>query len=270
MSAIVGTGDGKLPTNVASKTIAKDIVLEIVDNVLDTVDGKEMEQITVEEFKERFSQEMAGNKSKPGNSLIGTGDQKSSDALKTPEALFSHPPVEKKSRLTDLVKNSKQVLAKIMMSDSKLKLPQEKKEDEKIVEVVELDCIQPSDVPFKSRIVPEEVPLPDTDSDATPSPPHFEESLEEIGLDPAKNEEIPPADGRRRMTFPRAGGSRAKAAFVARCRTLKREATNLKKKKWDVKGKIVNFFRKKPAQEDEKSQPLEKQEVELVKESDAE
>lgn len=69
---IVGTGDGKLPKNVASKTIAKDIVIEIVDNALDTVDGKENEQISVAEFKERFSQEMAPNKSKPGNSLIGS------------------------------------------------------------------------------------------------------------------------------------------------------------------------------------------------------
>lgn len=136
--------------------------------------------------------------------------------------------------------------------------------------MVELDCIQPSDLPFKSRTVPEEVPLPDSESDATPSPPHFEESLEEIGLDGGKNEVDKPVDERRRMTFPRAGGSRAKAVFVARCRTLKREATNLKKKKWDVKGKIVNFFRKKTAQADEKTQPLGKQDEELVKEAERE
>lgn len=105
-----------------------------------------------------------------------------------------------------------------------------------------------SDLPFKSRskILPEEVPLPENDLQESLSPSSSEDRMEEIGLSqhPKEATETEKKE-KKRMTFPRASGSKAKAAFTAKCRTLKREATNLKKKKWDVSGKIANFFRKR-------------------------
>lgn len=65
----------------------------------------------------------------------GTGDQKSNESFERQEPIPYHPPVEKKSRLTDLVRNSKQILAKIMMTDSKMNLNPEEKKEEEVVKV---------------------------------------------------------------------------------------------------------------------------------------
>ncbi|XP_050293915.1 uncharacterized protein LOC126734367 [Anthonomus grandis grandis] len=263
---IIGTGDGEVKEVaknecVATKSIANDIVLEIVDNALDLVDDnsvlnkqKRMDNNPFEEYKkDKRGDEKIYAKEKP-TSLIGTGDQKSNEAFEPQEPTTYHPPVEKKNRLTDLVKNSKQLLAKIIMSDSKVLLQAEKKEDEKVMEVIELDCVQLSDIPYKKKIKmsPETIPLPKNDSHEILEPPPTDDSMVDIGLNSSteepKKEEV---KERKRMTFPRASGSKAKAAFAAKCRTLKREATNLKKKKWDVSNKIVNFFRKKRSIKDD-------------------
>jgi len=73
---IIGTGDGKLGgprknEGTASKTIAKDVVLEIIDNALDIVDDKSrsvMDKIPVEELQERFT---LSSKEKPTTPLTG-------------------------------------------------------------------------------------------------------------------------------------------------------------------------------------------------------
>lgn len=71
---IIGTGDGKLGgprKNEGSKTIAKDVVLEIIDNALDIVDDKSrsvMDKIPVEELQERFN---LSSKEKPSTPLTG-------------------------------------------------------------------------------------------------------------------------------------------------------------------------------------------------------
>lgn len=69
--------------------------------------------------------------------MPGTGDQRDSiETLESPEPVIHHPRVEKKNRLTDLVKNSKQVLAKIIQSESKADIHEAKKGEEKLVEVL--------------------------------------------------------------------------------------------------------------------------------------
>lgn len=108
-----------------------------------------------------------------------------------------------------------------------------------------MDCPKPNDKPFKSRKKPEEVPLPEDNSTDLLNPP--EDLMDEIKLNSVKEDSTVE---KKRMTFPRASGARARAAFVAKCRTLKKEAT-LKRKKWDVGSKIANFFRKKRGQIEE-------------------
>lgn len=152
---IIGTGDGKLGSprkNEGSKTIAKDVVLEIIDNALDIVDDKSrsvMDKILVEELQERFTltkdkppTPLTGKTTNLNNlvtkvAMAGTGDQRDSiETLESPEPVICHPRVEKKNRLTDLVKNSKQVLAKIIQSESKADIQDTKKGEEKLVEVL--------------------------------------------------------------------------------------------------------------------------------------
>lgn len=105
-----------------------------------------------------------------------------------------------------------------------------------------MDC--PNEKPYKIRKKPEEIPLPEDDSTDLLNPP--EDLMEEIKLNSPKEELVE----KKRMTIPRASGARARAAFVAKCRTLKKEAT-LKRKKWDVGSRIANFFRKKRGQIEE-------------------
>lgn len=77
-------------------------------------------------------------------------------------------PVEKKSRVADLIKNSKQVLSEYIL-DEEAKLVQDKIEEqqERFLQVIELDCVLPEQAPFKAQKMcdPETVPLPDETSD---------------------------------------------------------------------------------------------------------
>lgn len=82
-------------------------------------------------------------------------------------------PIEKKSRTTDLVKNSKQILTDIIKNES-MKQTQEKFEEneEKLIQVIELDCVHPGDKPFKvpKKYDPTEIPLPQDDDELVEIP----------------------------------------------------------------------------------------------------
>lgn len=55
--------------------------------------------------------------------------------------------VEKKTRVTDLVMNSKQVLSEFLMSDESRKMQEEWEEkNEKVIQVIELDYIKPEEM----------------------------------------------------------------------------------------------------------------------------
>ncbi|KAL1506138.1 hypothetical protein ABEB36_005557 [Hypothenemus hampei] len=259
---VVGTGDGKLKNSIksdtrASKAIAKSTLLEIVNNAVDVASVRSnssplsvLEKIPIETL---IGKPIKDTKEKSAAPLTGTGDQRSNEALEIEETIIQHPPVEKKNRLMDLVKNSKQAIAKIIMSDSKIALQEKKKEVEKIVEVIDLDCVQPTDLPFKSNSgkVPEEVGLRHIVShEILASTPFQYEDMEELSL--SKDDSIDYGE-LKRMTLPAISGGNAKAVFLEKCRTLKREATNFKKKKWYVGGKLANFFKKKKKSDKEET-----------------
>lgn len=98
----------------------------------------------------------------------GVGDQPPKGTDKEQEPIPETPQVEKKSRVTDLIKNSKQILSEYIMKE-KAKPMQDKLEEtqEEIIQVIELDCVKPGDEPFKAhrKYIPEEVPLPDDDEE---------------------------------------------------------------------------------------------------------
>ncbi|CAG9772993.1 unnamed protein product [Ceutorhynchus assimilis] len=388
---IIGTGDGKLENlekthSPPSTSMVKGIVEDIIENALDISEN---------------SCVAAPREKSP--CFFGTGDQKSDEDIKKKISCY-FPQVEKKTRLTDLVRNSKQILQKMMMSESKTTIQEQERKaeelQEKLIQAIDLDCIQLSDVQHKIKtpISPEEVDLPkndsadilnpfdtnsDNESDTESSSGIIKEQFEsdisneqdlvccrldkqalspiqnldelneqdlitscelvvqsnkkllspkenlvesdgqdlltssnmieielnknhaqsnndiglnsnskksneqsstvenlvqcdrlnrtqtkdletelnssqsdstikinqsdiiEIKLDDGKEETGTTSIAKRLMTLPRATTSKAKAALTAKCRTLKREATTLKKKKWNVSGRIANFFRKR-------------------------
>ncbi|XP_066246423.1 uncharacterized protein [Euwallacea similis] len=237
---MIGTGNRNLEKLVrnegASKTIAKDIVLEIVANALDITDNNTMTRIPAEPFKK------VPVKKKPLAQIRGIGDQRSNETLEAQETIIHSPRARKKNRLTDLAENSKQVISKMISSECKASPYDEKKDQKKLVELT--DVVYIKDEPFQSKYKerPEKVSLPKGDTNENMmTKPASEKLMGNVNLDPTKEDSVE----KKRMTFPRATGSRAKTVFMAKCRTLKKEAINFNKKKWDVGGRIVNFFKKK-------------------------
>lgn len=98
----------------------------------------------------------------------GVGDQPPKGTEKEQESVPETPQVEKKSRVTDLIKNSKQILSEYIMKE-KAKPMQDKLEEtqEEFIQVIELDCVKPGDEPFKANktYMPEDIPLPDDDEE---------------------------------------------------------------------------------------------------------
>ncbi|XP_066151671.1 uncharacterized protein [Euwallacea fornicatus] len=229
---MIGNENGNLEKPVekerVSKTIVKDVVLEIVANALGITDDKAMTKIPADQFKR------APVKEKSLARIRGTGDQRSKDTLEAQELVIHDARARKKNRLPDLARNSKQVFAKMIACENKADPRKEKKNRKKLFEN-EL---------FKSKYKehPEEVSLSKENRNENITTRHpSEKPMVDLNLDTTKEDLVE----RKRMTFPRATGSRTKTAFMAKCRTLKKEAINFNKKKWDVGGRIINFFRKK-------------------------
>lgn len=105
----------------------------------------------------------------------GVGDQPPKRTEKEHQERVPEPPqIEKKSRVTDLIKNSKQILSEYIMKE-KTKPIQDKLEEtqEEFLQVIELECVKPGDKPFKAqrKYIPEDVPLPNEED---------EEEIEEV------------------------------------------------------------------------------------------
>lgn len=173
--------------------------------------------------------------------LKGIGDQlESEEEIIQEETSVKYPPVEKKNRLTDLVKNSKHVLAKLILNERRDTFEMK---NEKVVRIVDLNSGEPS---FKVRrnIVPENIPLPKSDSREILEETIVEETMDEIQL--YASDEKCEGKGdiyKKTMTFPLASGSGKNLSIAARCRTLK-FPVELKKKKWNIGSKIINYIRK--------------------------
>lgn len=175
-------------------------------------------------------------------SLKGLGDQLKADEYASSEEPVQHPPVEKKNRLTDLVKNSKQVLSKLILNDSN---NHGLVKHEKVLRVVNLDS-KKGKYKVKQTIKPETVPLPPSDSDEMLNQmnENTEQKLDEVELADATFKTNVEEIRAKTMTFPLAGPSNSSPSLLRRYRTLK-FATDLKQKKWNIGSKIINYIKKK-------------------------
>lgn len=102
----------------------------------------------------------------------GLGDQ-TPTGIAAEQKPVEPPQIEKKSRVTDLIKNSRQVLSEYIRKErSKKNADKAEETQEKFIQSIELDCVKPGDKPFKARkkYIPENIPLP----------PDNEEEIEEI------------------------------------------------------------------------------------------
>lgn len=226
------------------------MVSEIIDNALDVVEELEaksvknvgdilenlsnkFQELAISEEKSKISEIMEGSHA----STFGVGDHiDANKEVSTPPGI-RQPPVEKKSRLTDLVKNSKHLWAKLMLNEHKDETRDSK--SEKILRVVDLDCKEQPFKAVKSEQLPEDLPLPRSDSEDILNSPDENNSLDEINLSSSHGDEI-----KKTMTFPLAGSS---GKSLMECyRTIKLTA-DLKKKKWNIGTKIVNYIRKQQA-----------------------
>lgn len=263
-----GTGDCESKLHCKSETdlaqiVASELVSEILENALDIVEECEQEKSTrvvgdiLETLANRF-QEMnisEENKNSPKQScekegsfplLKGVGDQlEGEEEVLQEENSNKFPPVEKKNRLTDLVKNSKHVLAKLILNERKESF---EKKNEKVIRVVDLESGEPS---YKVRrsIIPENIPLPKNDSREILGDTIPEETMDEIQLYGSTEKQCEgKGDVYKTMTFPLASGSGRNLSLAARCRTLK-FPVELKKKKWNIGAKIINYIRKHKKEE---------------------
>lgn len=97
----------------------------------------------------------------------GVGDQPYDETLVSEPIPELEVPraVEKKSRVTDLVKNSPQIISEYLMMDERAKQNQEEWEEseEQLLQVIELDYVKPGEEPFRvqKKMFPEDVALPE-------------------------------------------------------------------------------------------------------------
>lgn len=180
--------------------------------------------------------------------MKGLGDQLKAQEDVIGEEIIKHPPVEKKNRLTDLVKNSKQILSKLILHEGNY---QNDTNNEKLLKVVDLES-KGHRYKTKHSIKPESVPLPPCDSseilkklDEEIDKASEEGKLEDVELastsfDKTNTDEI----RAKTMTFPLTGSSGPSTSFLGRYRTLK-FPNELKQKKWNIGSKLINYIKKK-------------------------
>lgn len=227
------------------------MVVEILENALEIVDDPEETTSSfsgniMESLSSTFQDVKTAENLQSSETITckrplkGLGDQLKAEEDAINEEQIRHPPVEKKNRLTDLVKNSKQILSKLILNESSHRMEMN---TEKLIRVVDLDT-QENRYKLKQIIDPENVPLPPSDSCEILNKLGDENKMEEIELanSSLKNdiEEI----RAKTMTFPLAGPSGPSSSFLGRYRTLK-FPNDLKHKKWNFGTKIINYIKKK-------------------------
>ncbi|KAG5883477.1 hypothetical protein JTB14_038351 [Gonioctena quinquepunctata] len=265
----IGTGDCDLEKISKSEqklatAIATELVSEILEDALDIVEeieekstvkvvgdifdnlSNQFQELVISEEKLKM-EKIEGIISTPP--LTGLGDQLETDEGIGEETPIKHQTVEKKSRLTDLVKNSKQILAKLMQSESTKETSSGNSPTEKVICVIELDS--GDQAPKTAEISPENIPLPRNDS-CEILKVLDREDMDEIQLSSFSDKGTQKGeDYKKTMTFPLAGPSEKNLSFSARYRTLK-FPYELKKKKWNFGTKIMNYIRKHQAKKEAK------------------
>ncbi|XP_019874661.1 uncharacterized protein LOC109602681 [Aethina tumida] len=264
----VGTGDCDYMGSEArndhelAQIIASDVVNEILDNAMgkvmqensqigDNVTGPHDLDCIIDAMDKVTDDEMEKKKNEAIKVPIkGTGDQLESTKEVVPDDKKErHPTVEKKSRLTDLVKNSKQLLSKYILNDN---IRHDNPEDdyaEKVLKVVELsescaktDLSNPGGATEDPNLIDESKdPFKSSEDDG---------SLDDIQLEKQSVDELTETM-KKTMTFPMAGSSSTKSfSMASKYKTLKMTASEIKKKKWNIGAKFLNYLRKHKAKKD--------------------
>ncbi|CAH0553433.1 unnamed protein product [Brassicogethes aeneus] len=234
--------------------IATEVVGDIVDNAMDIIqkkstgkigdiitDSNEFDSIIESMEKIQIVDEEKGKKKRLGDQLESTNE------IIADERKIRHQPVEKKSRLTDLVKNSKQLLSKYILNENIRHDNPEDDHKEKVIRVFEMDnqeednAIQSANVQLEANHLPEDV-QEDFEDD----------NLDDIQLEKGSNGDTP-ENIKKTMTFPIAGTSSTKS-FCNRYKTLKLTASELKKKKWNIGSKLMNIIKKNKSKKEDQGE----------------
>lgn len=250
--------------DLTSKKICTEILSEVMENALDLAQ-KDVGDTNVKCTKQKpsSSKSLIGpNEIKDDTNykpIIGVGDQLitgTEEILKEPKVV-NHPVVEKKNRLTDLVRNSKQILAKFL-NESKPPADVDVK-DEKVIKVIDLDCASPQDQPFKV-------------TKGNPENNENAESVDETKMDnvclsssgyhenPFETDETTIKEMKKSRTLPFASNipgcsvqtnTPLRFGIMTKCRTLRstiatssNSSKKDKDKKWNIGTKFLAYLRK--------------------------
>lgn len=194
-----------------------------------------------------------------------------------PESTNAPMTVEKKSRVTDLIKHSKQILSEYITHDAS-KQNQENFEDieEQVIQVIELDCVKPGEEKFlvHRKIRPEDIPLPEDDEEELIKIPddqtmdvidlsskafeaeqkavcETQEDPKECKTNESKKYNITVVMSPNNSLKPDAGSVCESSAFGANSNAKLKNAVceeKCKNKRWNLGARIMGLFRKNKQQ----------------------
>lgn len=228
-----------------------------MENALEIVDDTEeksqrLENDIMDTFSCKFdnlnlSDNLNPSETTPNKKILkGIGDQLANRSGDIDMETFTPPMVEKKNRLSDLVKNSKQILSKLLSAESNLET---NIKDTRVSENIDLDGESKVRRKKHRQTVNQEFgPLPPRDAPVSRRDNHTNTDNTERDRDDGKLEDVDLANAdeirAKTRTFPLAGPSAPSSSLLARYRTLK-FSNDLKHKKWNFGSKIINYIKKK-------------------------
>lgn len=179
---------------------------------------------------------------------------------------YANVPVEKKSRVADLVKSSKQVLSAYIMDEKSRRIRDKlEEEQEQFLQVIELDCIDGTQKTFKAykKHDPTVVPLPndevESDGELLNIPPNDNMDSIDLKKDVKKQNEVADSDvessGKGDETnntavvdssddIQKAETLTANVRDVPSDSGSKTSEFKDKKKKWNFGARLIEFFRR--------------------------
>lgn len=214
---------------------------------------------------------IAGDASLPCKDLPGrgdVGDQPITPRVNNEIEVSDQPapqecnttPVEKKSRVADLVKSSKQVLSAYIMDDKAKRIRDKlEEEQEQFLQVIELECVDPAKAQFKAhrKFDPVDVPLPHDDDETEEELIQIPTSnaMETVDLNfagndnttenldqSAKEEDSPTAQSSNEMQQSETEKAEVRETPSECCRKVA-DCKDEKKKKWNFGSRLMQLLR---------------------------
>lgn len=221
----------------------------------------ETHPLEMETAKAETDVELVSSKELPGGG--GVGDQPIIPKQESEVEVFDQPapqectttPVEKKSRVADLVKSSKQVLSAYIL-DEKTKQIRDalEEEQEQFLQVFELEATKAAQFKAYKKIQPEAVPLPNDDADIEEDfqrLPEVTDAMDTIDLSTtATDQEKSEIESEKEM---KGGNTTFKPLDVipeivrdgpSEPNQDTDESNKDKKKKWNLGSRIMQFIRR--------------------------